>query len=297
MIYFIQQGYSGPVKIGYTDSDPQSRKSQLQVGNPKHLILVATKDGSLEDEKRLHLQFELFRVNGEWFSNSETLQTYIRENAQYSSEYVAYIRLYLDKAVKNSRKYKRDAEINKNKLTQMGECFTSCDNIEIFQRCQLGYQNYNVSAEYHESIFVPERLGSWSIEHIDIADVYFAFHDDGRMAHALAGNEKVYQFPYILKNKIEGVGDIPDFTDEDCEKWISKIGKHCGEKIDFYDILKDKDGNYGVIATIPKICHYGDSTLTNYTNQFFSLGDEKDKESFPDILRKKLTDAGLQPDF
>lgn len=68
MLYVIAETpCSGIVKIGYSD-DPAARRAQLQTGNPRTLILVATFPGSLEDEGRVHSMFAEHRTSvGEWF--------------------------------------------------------------------------------------------------------------------------------------------------------------------------------------------------------------------------------------
>lgn len=65
-LYFIQQGYGGPVKIGLA-SDPQKRLEQLQVGNPQTLCLRAQRPGHPELEADLHRLFASGHIRGEWF--------------------------------------------------------------------------------------------------------------------------------------------------------------------------------------------------------------------------------------
>lgn len=67
MIYFIQAGKHGQIKIGYTDSNPVDRLRSLQVGNPLKLRLVGVVDGTKQAEKDLHHRLREYRVNGEWF--------------------------------------------------------------------------------------------------------------------------------------------------------------------------------------------------------------------------------------
>lgn len=67
MIYFIQEGEDGPIKIG-SASDPQVRLGDLQVGNPTELRIVATRAGDARFERYLHRRFVLGRLRGEWFS-------------------------------------------------------------------------------------------------------------------------------------------------------------------------------------------------------------------------------------
>ena len=67
MIYFIQVGDDGPIKIGYA-SRVSTRIGALQVSNPAPLRLLASTRGELDDEARVHRKFAEHRLRGEWFS-------------------------------------------------------------------------------------------------------------------------------------------------------------------------------------------------------------------------------------
>jgi hypothetical protein len=81
MIYFIQQGDAGPIKIGYTQYNVASRLSTIQSGNPQPLRCIATLDGTLADEYKLHRQFSDFHIRGEWFDPSPALLGFIQAHA------------------------------------------------------------------------------------------------------------------------------------------------------------------------------------------------------------------------
>jgi len=70
IIYFIQQGKDGPIKIGITD-DLKSRVSSLQTANPYKLHLLYSEKlqpGLAEkEEAHLHWVFKGIRLRGEWF--------------------------------------------------------------------------------------------------------------------------------------------------------------------------------------------------------------------------------------
>lgn len=66
MIYFIQCGENGLIKIGYSYS-PEKRLSELQTGSPIPLKILTTIPGDIDSEFKLHKQFDDFRANGEWF--------------------------------------------------------------------------------------------------------------------------------------------------------------------------------------------------------------------------------------
>ena len=77
MIYFIQQGTDGPIKIGYTSGSVERRISTLQTASPEKLHLIAKGNGTKVNESMLHQMFSDERLNGEWFKPSERLIEYI----------------------------------------------------------------------------------------------------------------------------------------------------------------------------------------------------------------------------
>ena len=68
MIYFIQQGGDGPIKIGLAE-DPYVRCDLLQVGNPEKLYVRAVMPGGLAEEAALHMRFADGAIRGEWFAS------------------------------------------------------------------------------------------------------------------------------------------------------------------------------------------------------------------------------------
>ncbi len=70
MIYVIQQGQAGPIKIGYTQDTERlhGRLKSLQSGNPTTLHIRATFDGGGPvSERKLHKALGGYRMRGEWF--------------------------------------------------------------------------------------------------------------------------------------------------------------------------------------------------------------------------------------
>lgn len=65
MIYFITDGEY--VKIGFTESDIETRMTALQIGNARRLRLVGLINGGRETESVLHNVFKNLNVGGEWF--------------------------------------------------------------------------------------------------------------------------------------------------------------------------------------------------------------------------------------
>lgn len=80
MIYFVQSGTSGPIKIGYTRKSIESRLTTLQTGHPEKLICLGTVEGDLKKEKEIHIRFQKFRKQGEWFEPADSILSYIQES-------------------------------------------------------------------------------------------------------------------------------------------------------------------------------------------------------------------------
>lgn len=76
MIYFIQAGNGGPIKIGYSKS-PKLRLKELQTGNPDLLKVLSIIDGSIAKEKEIHKKFSQFNIKNEWFFPAKALLDYI----------------------------------------------------------------------------------------------------------------------------------------------------------------------------------------------------------------------------
>lgn len=83
MIYFIQMGKSGPIKIGRTKIKINQRLKSLQSASPYKLKILhvhSNKHGKVFlQEKEIHNMFSEIRLNGEWFEPSNELLMYINE--------------------------------------------------------------------------------------------------------------------------------------------------------------------------------------------------------------------------
>jgi len=87
-VYFIQDETLCFVKIG-SAADPAHRLIDLQVGSPSKLVLLATIDGGVTEEKELHKKFAEYRDHGEWFRPGPKLMAYLLDLAQSQPETVA----------------------------------------------------------------------------------------------------------------------------------------------------------------------------------------------------------------
>lgn len=75
----------GPYKIGISNN-PESRLSDLQLGNPAHLRLELTYDtaNALIEEKLFHEELKEYSVRGEWFSCSLELISLAAKSVLYT---------------------------------------------------------------------------------------------------------------------------------------------------------------------------------------------------------------------
>jgi hypothetical protein len=66
VIYFLQAGEGGAIKIGYC-RDLAARMSSIQTHCPEKLIVLGVTGGSKETETAMHDRFAEFKRRGEWF--------------------------------------------------------------------------------------------------------------------------------------------------------------------------------------------------------------------------------------
>jgi hypothetical protein len=67
MIYIVQVGQNGPVKIGRT-KNPMSRIKDLQVMHFEQLRIIRLFWGESLEEHHLHSLFLPYRIRGEWYN-------------------------------------------------------------------------------------------------------------------------------------------------------------------------------------------------------------------------------------
>ena len=87
MIYFIQAGNDGPIKIGKAQS-PEARRRELQTGNHEKLNLIKVIPGESEREDSIHndLRSHQYRPRSEWFSATPEVLAYIDKVARVDYE-------------------------------------------------------------------------------------------------------------------------------------------------------------------------------------------------------------------
>lgn len=68
VVYFVQEGKSGPIKIGWTSNCPHRRRDNLQIGNSEDLYLLGVlPDADQSLEARWHKCYSKYRKRSEWF--------------------------------------------------------------------------------------------------------------------------------------------------------------------------------------------------------------------------------------
>jgi hypothetical protein len=72
MIYFIQSGPAGPIKIG-TTVDLDRRLRSLQIAHSVRLTVLGTVPGDAVQEAALHAELAADRIRGEWFRPSHAV--------------------------------------------------------------------------------------------------------------------------------------------------------------------------------------------------------------------------------
>lgn len=70
MVYFIQDGDDGPIKIGFSKT-PQVRIAAIQVNHAREIKILAITDGEREDERKIHQSLANHHIRGEWFLPSD----------------------------------------------------------------------------------------------------------------------------------------------------------------------------------------------------------------------------------
>lgn len=78
-IYFIQAKGDGPIKIGFTGDDPRKRMVKIQCDCPWPVALIGAIEGTLAQEKQIHLLLSHWRKRGEWYDPHPIVLAAVRE--------------------------------------------------------------------------------------------------------------------------------------------------------------------------------------------------------------------------
>jgi hypothetical protein len=90
IVYFIQVGLSGPIKIGWSKLSVERRIKELQGANPDVLRCIGSINNSDQSKEReLHELFHSLHILREWFRPGSELLDYIREHTGTIPEVVS----------------------------------------------------------------------------------------------------------------------------------------------------------------------------------------------------------------
>jgi len=78
-VYFVR--VPGFIKIGWT-TDITARIAGMQTGSPHLIELLATRPGSIQDERDMHSRFAHLHFRGEWFHEHPLILTYIEKKVK-----------------------------------------------------------------------------------------------------------------------------------------------------------------------------------------------------------------------
>lgn len=80
-VYFLSCEWPDfPIKIGWA-SDVALRVRKLQGAMPYKITVLGMFPGTIDDERRLHIGYAEYRLEGEWFSRSDKLMALVSEAA------------------------------------------------------------------------------------------------------------------------------------------------------------------------------------------------------------------------
>lgn len=77
MIYAIQAGKGGSIKIGFSAS-PENRIRELSTGVPHAIKPLGVMEGTVQEERALHKRFYEHHVRGEWFRPAPDVLAFVR---------------------------------------------------------------------------------------------------------------------------------------------------------------------------------------------------------------------------
>ena len=78
MVYFIQAGDNGPIKIG-TSSVPQMHVDRLQQGNHEELRLIAVIPGERSLAEKVRADLKASELGRKWFHATDEVLDYIEK--------------------------------------------------------------------------------------------------------------------------------------------------------------------------------------------------------------------------
>lgn len=115
MIYLIACDASGAMKVGFSETSPDSRLGSLQIGNPHPLRLVAVRAGDRGLEAEMHCRLAKYRMQGEWFVMNDASLDVLHDAGMFDAEsnvmHVAFPDPSAEKAARKVLRKSRAAKI------------------------------------------------------------------------------------------------------------------------------------------------------------------------------------------
>jgi T5orf172 domain len=95
-VYVLQAEGTTPIKVG-TAMDVRTRMGELQTGNPRPLRLCAVLLGSYDLEHALHEELSGYRLVGEWFDDSPSIEWFVDRMTALAEK--MYVKYHLEKRI------------------------------------------------------------------------------------------------------------------------------------------------------------------------------------------------------
>lgn len=148
MIYFIQAGHDGPIKIGFTEQKAGTRPriDNLQCGNHLKLNLLSFCVGGKSKEKFIHDMFSKERIRGEWFWPTESVLSFALSHVEIEEPNVSSsigeagdlnpIRSFIDGSSFNCSSFAKKAGISRQSLYRIMDGRQSPSTSAIISICR-----------------------------------------------------------------------------------------------------------------------------------------------------------------
>ncbi len=152
-VYFIREGYQGPIKIGYTQGLPIKRLKSLQTSSGHLLRLLAYVNGSQAIEAKLHKKFSYARKKGEWFFPVKELVDFVEKVKR--SQSIPLDKDILESSIKNLEHC--SAKMLLDYLGNIhGEDETALWAIDIPVALVMFAEDMNVNQKFSKDTFKPD---------------------------------------------------------------------------------------------------------------------------------------------
>ena len=126
MIYFVQMGEGGPIKIGYF-SCPRGRVKSLSNNWPYEPIVLSVVVGDRCAEREIFKSLKDYRLRGEWFKPATEVFDFIRNYKGLKVKYQSEMTYRITGVSRENRKWRKtkmiEAVVSGKNLHQVAEIF------------------------------------------------------------------------------------------------------------------------------------------------------------------------------